>query len=300
MNSLRSIVAATDFSAPSRHAAQRAAMLGESSGASLTLAHALGSSALEDLRRWLGDDSGASDLLQDDARRRLNELAQELTSARGLDVRVHLAVGHPVEQVIRLAEDANADLVVTGTKGAGFFRGAVVGSTAERIAKRSSRPVLMVRQMPREPYRRVLVPVDFSDWALAAIATALQVAPQATLELMHAVEVPFEGNLRLAGVSDAVMQRYRDNARREAQQRLAQLASKAGLGGDRVRLSTPSGADPWMLIVQEEQELDCDLVVIGQQGRNALEEFLLGSTTRMVVAEGAADVLVSCRHEAVG
>ena len=272
-------------------------MLGETSGASLTLAHALGDSALEDLRRWLADDSQASGLLEDDARRRLSELAQELTSTRGLDVRVHLAVGRPVEQVIRLAEDLDADLVVTGTRGAGFFRGVVVGSTAERIAKRSSRPVLMVRQMPREPYRRVLVPVDFSDWGPAAIATARRVAPEASLVLMHAVEVPFEGRLRLAGVADTVVQRYRDNARREAQQRLAQLASAAGLGGDRVHFSTPSGADPWMLIVQEEQQRDCDLVVIGQQGRNALEEVLLGSTTRMVVAEGSVDVLVSCRQD---
>ena len=51
-----------------------------------------------------------------------------------------------------------------------------------------------------------------------------------------------------------------------------------------------------MLIVQEEQEQDCDLVVIGRQGRHALDEFLLGSTTRMVVADGAADVLISSQQ----
>jgi nucleotide-binding universal stress UspA family protein len=51
-----------------------------------------------------------------------------------------------------------------------------------------------------------------------------------------------------------------------------------------------------MLIVQEEQEHDCDLVVIGRQGRHAVDEFLLGSTTRMVISEGAADVLVASRR----
>lgn len=51
-----------------------------------------------------------------------------------------------------------------------------------------------------------------------------------------------------------------------------------------------------MLIVQEEQEQDCDLVVIGRQGRHALDEFLLGSTTRMVISDGAGDVLISTRH----
>ena len=57
----------------------------------------------------------------------------------------------------------------------------------------------------------------------------------------------------------------------------------------------PSGADPWMLIVQDEQEHDCDLVVIGRQGRHAVDEFLLGSTTRMVISDGAADVLIASR-----
>ena len=102
--------------------------------------------------------------------------------------------------------------------------------------------------------------------------------------------------LRLAGVADDTVARYRDAARREAQQRLHELAADSGLGADRVRLSTPGGADPWMLIVQEEQEHDCDLVVIGRQGRHAVDEFLLGSTTRMVISEGAADVLVASRR----
>ena len=69
-----------------------------------------------------------------------------------------------------------------------------------------------------------------------------------------------------------------------------------GLDAGRVRFSTPSRADPRMLIVQDEQEQDCDLVVIGRQGRHAVDEFLLGSTTRMVISEGAADVLIASRR----
>ena len=296
MSTLRTIITATDFSAPSRHAAQRAALLARSSGATLTLQHTVGGSALDDLRRWLADDSQAAGAIEADARQRLEELAAELARAQGITVTTHLSIGHPVEQVIRHADEVDAGLVVTGTRGAGFFRGVVVGSTAERIAKRSSRPVLMVRQLPHEPYRRILVPVDFSPWSRSAIELARHVAPQASLVLMHAVELPFEGKMRLAGVADDTVARYRDAARREAQQRLHELAADSGLGADRVRLSTPGGADPWMLIVQEEQEHDCDLVVIGRQGRHAVDEFLLGSTTRMVISEGAADVLVASRR----
>ena len=143
----------------------------------------------------------------------------------------------------------------------------------------------------------MLVPVDFSPWSASAIGLALQAAPRATLILMHAVEVPFEGKLRLAGVADAVIGQYREAARREAQQKLGELAAHASLAADRLRLVTPDGAAPWMLIAQQEQEHDCDLIVIGRQGRHAVAELLLGSTTRMVMSECSADVLVSTHRE---
>jgi nucleotide-binding universal stress UspA family protein len=289
------MVAATPLPPPARHAADRAARMAKARGATLTLVHTLGSAALDDLRRWLCDSDTAPAAVQADARDRLRALAVDLGTRHGLDVHERLVTGHPVAAATSVADEADADLIVTGTRGAGFFRGVVVGSTAERIAGRSGRPVLMVRQTPHEPYRRVLVPVDFSPWSAAAVALALQAAPDATLILMHAVEVPFEGKLRLAGVDATVIGEYRDAARREAQQKLRDLAAQAGLAAERFRLIAPDGAAPWMLIAQEEQEQDCDLIVIGRQGRNAVEDLLLGSTTRMVMSECSADVLVSTR-----
>jgi nucleotide-binding universal stress UspA family protein len=51
-----------------------------------------------------------------------------------------------------------------------------------------------------------------------------------------------------------------------------------------------------MPIVQQEQEHDCELVVIGRQVRHAVDGFLLGSTTRRVICEGAADVRIASRR----
>lgn len=293
MNNAGSIVAATDFSAPSRHAASRAAMLAKASGASMTLMHTVGSAAFDDLRRWLGAGDEAGGQVAQYATRQLQEEAAEVSKRHGIDVRTHLTEGHSVDQITRHADEQDADLIVTGTRGAGFFRGVLVGSTAERVARRSSRPVLLVRQLPRTAYRRILIPVDFSDWSRASIDLARQLAPKATLVLMHALELPYEGKLRLAGVADDVVVRYRNEARREAQQRLRALATEAGLRMNQTQMITPDGADPWMLILQQEQEQDCDLIVIGRQGRHALDELLLGSTARMVISEGASDTLVS-------
>ena len=56
--------------------------------------------------------------------------------------------------------------------------------------------------------------------------------------------------------------------------------------------------DPSLAIVEQEQEADCDLIVIGKHGAGVVEEFLLGSVTKHVLAESAGDVLVSTPRSA--
>ena len=277
MSSMKSILAATDLSAPSRHAADRAALLARANGGKLTLAHALGDTALDDLRRFVGDGEPTKAVVKGDARDRLHAIAVRLGQRHEMTV----------------AEQIDADLLVTGTRGAGFFRGVVTGSTAERVARRSARPVLMVRQVAHEAYQRVLIPVDFSAWAAPSIELAQRVAPGADLVLLHAVQIPFESRLRLVGVTESQLAAFRGTAINEAHHRLDEVAAAAGLSERWVGLVSSDGADPWMQIVRQELEQDCDLIVIGKHGRNVLEELLLGSTTRIVIAEGSADVLVS-------
>ena len=57
MKRLHTLLAATDLSAPSRHAAQRAAMLAHETGARLELIHVMESSALSELQQLLGAGS---------------------------------------------------------------------------------------------------------------------------------------------------------------------------------------------------------------------------------------------------
>lgn len=297
MTVIRSIVAATDLSAPARHAADRAARLAQTCGAALALVHAVSGSGVELLRRYIGSGEEVSRELLDDARQRLHKLGGDLGTRYRVNVAEQLCVGASVDEVVRVADARDADLVVTGTRGSSFMRNHIVGSTAERIVKRSRLPVLMVRHAAHEPYRRVLVPVDFSPWTAQSLRLARQVAPDAMLVLMHAVEVPFEGHLRYAGVRDALIAEYRAKAREDARAQLEALAAEAQLSSSEWTAVTPDSGDAWLQILQQEAEQDCDLIVIGKHGRNVLADLILGSTTHMVMAESAGDVLVSTARE---
>ncbi len=292
MNPLGPILAATDFSAAARHAADRAARLAHETGAPLTLMHVLSDTGLQDLRGWLGAGSEMEQRLQAESRQQLQHLADELHAARHVPVRLVQATGAPLDEIVREAEALGAGLLVAGARGASFLRRLVLGTTSERLLRRTTRPVLVVRQTAHEPYRRVLLALDFSPWSLRAVAVARQVAPHAQLVLLNAFQVPFEEKLRFAGVDAPTIEHYRRQARTTATERVHALASAAGLKTGRWEPCIVEG-DASLRIVEQEQEQDCDLVVLGKHGQSVTEDLLLGSVTKHVLAEGSADVLVS-------
>lgn len=297
MNATAPILAVTDFSAPARHAADRAARLAHETGAPLTLMHVISGSALTDLRQWLNAAPTLEQQLLADARQQLQQLAGELQAARQVTVHAVAASGAVLDEIGREADALDAGLLVLGARGAGFLRRLLLGTTSERLVRRTSRPVLVVRHSAHEPYRRVLLALDFSPWSAQALKVARRVAPHARLVLLNAYQVPFEEKLRFAGVDAATIDHYRQQARLQAVQRVHALAQAAGL--------RPGTWDPCIVegdasqrIVEQEQELDCDLVVVGKHGQSAAEDLLLGSVTQHVLNEGGVDVLVSTRSEA--
>ena len=79
---------------------------------------------------------------------------------------------------------------------------------------------------------------------------------------------------------------------RQAVQQVHALAQAAGLQHSEWAPCIVEG-DPSLRMAQQEQALDCDLVVLGKHGQTATEDLLLGSVTKHMLAEGSADVLVS-------
>jgi nucleotide-binding universal stress UspA family protein len=286
------ILATTDFSGPARHAADRAARLAHETGSPLTLMHVMPGEALAELRQWLGTGHATEGRLVEANRQQLQQLAESLRTQQPITVQVVESSGSVLDEIRQQAEALDASLLVLGARGAGFLRRLVLGSTSERLLRRTSRPVLVVRQTPHEPYRRVLLALDFSPWSVQAVAVALRVAPHARFVLLTAFQVPFEDKLRYAGVDTATIDHYRDQARAEAVQRVNELAAQTGLKPGQWEACVIEG-DASQRIVEQEQERDCDLVVLGKHGQSATEDLLLGSVTKHVLAEGSTDVLVS-------
>ncbi|MCG2576668.1 universal stress protein [Dechloromonas sp. XY25] len=294
MAALNNIVAATDLSAPARHAAERAALVATGVNARLALVHVTGRAPLEQLRQLLAaGEGGIEQALLDGLRGTLQVLGEAIHRRYGVAPAVAVTDGDLLPSLLAHADALSADLLVLGARGSSFLRHILLGSTAERLLGAARCPVLVVKQPPHEPYRHLLVPVDFSPIALRSLQLAAMLAPTAKLTVMHAFDVPFEGQLRYAGVDDAKIGHYRALAAERARAGLDRLVAASGLAPERIRQLVVPG-DVSQRILEQEQESDCDLIVVGKHGEGMFEELLLGSTTKHLLAESQCDVLV-CR-----
>lgn len=292
MTQLKRLLAATDLSAPARHAVERAALVARAAGAQLDLVHVAPFSGLDELRRLVANlPPEIAQRMQEQTQMLIGALAETVRSRHGVSATTHVVGGTLLTAIEDTAAATGADLLVLGARGSSTLRHLILGSTAARLVSRFSRPLLVVKRAVVAEYRRVLIPVDFSNASLPAVRLARAMAPMARLVLMHAYEAPFEGKLRLAGVEEQSIEEYRRLARAEAQAKMTALCESAALPPAAFITALLPGDAAQRILEQEDNE-DCDLIVTGREGQSRVGDLLLGSVSRRVLAESEADVVV--------
>ncbi|MDO9573591.1 MAG: universal stress protein [Candidatus Contubernalis sp.] len=121
----------TDFSEPSLRAFKR---IKELKGVTkqIILAHVID--------KGVGDDEISS--LREEAHRKLEKMKEEISDL-GFETDVRVRVGVPSQQVLDIAEDDEVTLIAIASRGEGVIKDLLMGSTAENIAGRSNRPILL-------------------------------------------------------------------------------------------------------------------------------------------------------------
>jgi len=71
--------------------------------------------------------------------------ARALAEESHIDLRTHFRTGHPVHNVIKLAIDLNADLIVVGASGHSALYDRMIGSRAQKKLHHAMCPVLVVK-----------------------------------------------------------------------------------------------------------------------------------------------------------
>jgi nucleotide-binding universal stress UspA family protein len=137
---IRKIVVPVDFSGANDAALKLATALARDGGGSLLILHVE--------QPPIGYGGGDMGMLE--GPHAGLDLQSLLEQVRPTDPNVkyehHLVVGDPAREIVRLAADEDADLIVIGTHGRSGLTRLLMGSVAEEVVRRAECPVLTVKQ----------------------------------------------------------------------------------------------------------------------------------------------------------
>ncbi len=288
------ILVATDLSSHAGKAEARAAMLAQALGmAKLTLLHMLPPLPLQPLRALFERTPLETEqVLVNAAQAELAARARRLGEKYRIEVTSVVRVGRVHLGIVAHADEVNADLVVVGGYGAHLVRELFLGATAEKVLRSSTRTMLIVKQEPLSPYKRLLVPVDFSPSSSRALDWGMAIAADAEIDVAHVYEAPYESTLRYASVEDKAVEDYRTLARHQAQDAMGAFLKHRRPAGTDFQRHILHG-HPAAAIRDLTETVQPDLIVMGKHGQSEIEKLLLGSVTQHVLSETRCDMLVA-------
>ncbi len=201
-----------------------------------------------------------------------------------------IEAGEPHRVLVERARALRPEILVVGAAEDAERITRAFGSTAGRVLRKATRPVLVVRDALELPPRSVLLPVDLSPLSADVSRAASMLLGRLGLGSGGHSEVLFvltERQSRLLAAAE-------DGSSPEdlTRRRLETFAERflSGLPGSlehALRIGEPADE-----IVARARELRPDLLVLGTHGRSGFERLLIGSVAADVVRHAPSNVLV--------
>ncbi|MBD0253697.1 MAG: universal stress protein [Rubrobacter sp.] len=278
------ILLATDGSEDATRATEAASDLASKSGAELHVVHV-----------WHDVRGFAHDFVRRELKRQGQEVLDqqvEKVGAAGCEVvEAHLRRGRTSNEVIALAGEIGAGLMIVGSRGMGTVQRILMGSQSEEIVHHAQIPVLVVRGAePYWPPKRIVIGEDFSDDAGKAgeLAAAIGGLYGAGGLLLYShpdlPEVP-PGEARSTATN---LMDMRERDEQMLDDRAGRLEKLLGSSPE-VRLS---GGYPARVLLEASLEVLPSLLVVGSRGLAGMARTRLGSVSTKVVTAAPGPVLV--------
>lgn len=292
---IRRILCPIDFSDASRHALEYAVASARWYGAQIILLH-----TYDAPQPWVPAPPmpGPVSLFPPTQPQDIIEEVRRFASSVTTDSPPEIVVteGRPAKDIVRVADETAADLLVMGTHGRGGFERLFLGSVTEKVLRTSLRPVLTVpprlHNLPVDPltYKSILCPLDFSAASDRALKYALSLAKKtnACVIPLHVVE----GFVNPPDLDVNVHYNVPEFHRFLTQDAMSRL--KTAIAGDHaVCRSEPSvvSGKASREILRMAEEAQADLIVMGVHGRGAADRLGFGSTTHHIIREAPCPVL---------
>jgi nucleotide-binding universal stress UspA family protein len=142
MSGYGTVLVATDLSEPATSALRHGAALAELSGGRLTVTFVVEDRLPPLIAAQTPDVDGLLERHRATADTALHDYVAKHLAGRQVELVIRLGTVH--DEIVKLARERQADVIVVGMHGHGFLAHALAGSTAERVLHHAPCPVLVV------------------------------------------------------------------------------------------------------------------------------------------------------------
>lgn len=288
------ILLATDGSEDAALAARAAADLSERAGSELHIVH-----VLPRFPRYAypGVTPQIYSRVLDETLREAHDLLEE--QARGIEARgarvteTHTRRGPTTDEILDLAEELGADLIVVGSRGLGPVRGLVLGSVSGGIVHGATCPVLVLRGGANAwPPSRIVVGDDGSEEAKGAGVLAASIGKMFDVGVLlvraysQLPETDAEGR-------EFDARRVNDELRQEEKSlegRAKEIEDVSGAARPRIGITV--GEPATALLEAAGENTERTLLAVGSRGLDVTRRLRLGSISTKVLHAAQGPILV--------
>jgi nucleotide-binding universal stress UspA family protein len=290
---IRSVLVPVDFSAPSLGALEFTLPLTKQFGADLHLVHVFATD-----HPFTGLVGMPFVLPELEISRSVHEQLKDVARKYSIDLRpenLHVLKGRAFEEICRVGRDTDIDLIVIATRGNTGVKHLALGSTAERVVRYSSCPVLVTHG--GKPFgtvtgfRKILVPVDFSECSMQGLDYGKVFAKHFKSKITLLNSVHFQYYVASDECARYDLPRFMQQAYVVARDQMRDLFEKTDWDGLEVETSLQTG-HPGQQICEHARDSDTDLIVTSTHGSTGFTHLLLGSVAEYVVRHAHCPVLV--------
>jgi nucleotide-binding universal stress UspA family protein len=212
-------------------------------------------------------------------------------------INARVAEGWAADVILETARTEGATMIAMTTHGRSGLSRWALGSVAEKVARASGVPVLLVRSFRRStkgdleplvpeelPFRRILVPVDGSPTSMAVIGSAEKFAQLYDSEVLalHVLPPYMPPGALLPGMEAAFPITRPEPLSSEEDKVTERAAERFRHAGLKVGRLTVEG-EPASEILDLSANRGMDLIALGTHGRSGFTRWALGSVAERVL-----------------
>lgn len=287
MKLLEKILLATDFSQAAGSALQMAGYVARAFNSQLMLVHVIPETQ---------DISLAMDTVKNTVTKQLEEIKIEIDK-EGIEVaQTTVLSGTPFDQIIQQANINDVNVIIIGSGEKEREEEFRLGITAERLIRRSNKPVWVVKKGSHPVIKRILCPVDFSETSGRALSNAIHLARnfQSELTVMTVIQDLWWAYPSVSNVAAQQQGLYMKQKEPEFKRFLGKFDFYNVNWNKVVREGKPHEE-----ILTIAREMQSDLLVMGSVGKTGLERIFMGSVAEKVVREMPCSVVTVKSEHAI-